>query len=185
MHCFLNHFIHLQKQCPHRPIPKPCFQIHEHITLEILFLTYETWGPFKAWKTFKHLLFYFLQGQKNGSGCVKGLMANLDFEKDLAVNRFYIYLLLHVWAGRACHSSHMEDAGQLAGISSLHPPWVPGWSSAHQSWRSFPAEPSHGSQEMSDLSYLLCTRNKTYRLCGPGQPFLGHDSHPTPPYIYV
>lgn len=48
------------------------------------------------------------------------LMANLDFEKDLAFNIFYIYLLLLCGrAGRACASFREEDEGQLAGVSSL------------------------------------------------------------------
>lgn len=43
------------------------------------------------------------------------LMANLDFEKDLAFNIFYIYLLLLCGrAGGACASFREEDEGQLA-----------------------------------------------------------------------
>lgn len=57
----------------------------------------------------------FTRTEKMGVDVLMQLMANLDFEKDLAFNIFYIYLLLLCGqAGRACASFREEDEGQLA-----------------------------------------------------------------------
>lgn len=57
----------------------------------------------------------FTRTEKMGVDVLMQLMANLDFEKDLAFNIFYIYLLLLCGrAGGACASFREEDEGQLA-----------------------------------------------------------------------